>query len=252
MDKPLIQLDSVCFSANEKTILDKVSFGLAPQEILTIIGPNGAGKSTLVKLVLGLLKPSSGTVSPQPGLNIGYVPQRLSLDTTLPMKVSRFLSLAQVSKSQRYDALDFLNIRHLAGQQIHKLSGGELQRVLLARAIARKPDLLVLDEPLQGVDITGQIELYRLIANTRDELGCAILMVSHDLHLVMAQTDSVICLNQHICCHGQPESVTQHPEYLKLFGKKAAGEIAVYQHHHDHHHDLHGDAVSCNEGCNHA
>lgn len=247
----LIDLNQLCFAQQGKSILDKVSFKLSRKDILTIIGPNGAGKSTLVKLVLGLLKPTSGSVQRQAKISIGYVPQRLSLDTTMPIKVSRFLSLAQVSKQDRYEALDFLHIRHLAGQQIHRLSGGELQRVLLARAIARKPDLLVLDEPLQGVDVNGQIELYRLIASMRDRMGCAILMVSHDLHLVMAQTDSVICLNQHVCCHGQPESVSQHPEYLKLFGQKAIDEIAVYQHHHDHHHNLHGEAVSCDEDCNH-
>lgn len=248
---PLLTLDSIGFTTGEKKILDSISFHLKPHEIVTVIGPNGAGKSTLVKLVLGLLQPSSGNIHSSRKLNIGYVPQHLSLDATLPMKVSRFLSLADVTKAQRYNALDFLNIRHLAGQQIHKLSGGEMQRVLLARAIAREPDLLVLDEPLQGVDITGQTELYRLIANTRDTMGCTILMVSHDLHLVMAQTDSVICLNQHICCHGQPENVSQHPEYLKLFGQRASEDIAVYQHHHDHHHNLHGDAVSCDEDCNH-
>lgn len=248
---PLLHVDKLGFAVQGKTILDNVSLELSRHEILTIIGPNGAGKSTLVKLVLGLLAPTSGDIRRQNKISIGYVPQRLSLDTTLPMKVSRFLSLAQVNKAARYEALDFLHIRHLAGQQIHKLSGGELQRVLLARAIARKPDLLVLDEPLQGVDVNGQIELYRLIASMRDHLDCAILMVSHDLHLVMAQTDSVICLNQHVCCHGQPESVSQHPEYLKLFGQQAVDNIAVYQHHHDHHHNLHGEAVNCDEGCNH-
>ncbi len=247
----LISLKNVCLSQQGKVILDKVSFSLSRREIITVIGPNGAGKSTLVKLVLGLLSPDSGELSTAGRLRIGYVPQRLSLDHTLPINVSRFLSLADVSKQQRYAALDFLGIRHLAGRQMHALSGGEFQRVLLARAMAREPDILVLDEPLQGVDVTGQVDLYRLIGEARDRLNCGILMVSHDLHLVMAQTDSVICLNQHICCHGQPESVSQHPEYLKLFGPKAADELAVYQHHHDHHHTLHGDPVSCDEGCNH-
>ncbi len=250
-NKHLMTLNSVSYVVQDRSILDKVSLTLIPKEIVTIIGPNGAGKSTLVKLLLGLIKPTSGQFERRANLNIGYVPQKLSLDVTLPMKVSRFLSLAQVNKNQRYEALDFLNIRHLAGRQIHKLSGGELQRVLLARAIARKPDVLVLDEPLQGVDVTGQIELYRLIASMREKLGCAIVMVSHDLHLVMAQTDSVICLNQHVCCHGQPENVSQHPEYLKLFGQRAVDDIAVYQHHHDHHHDIHGDAVHCDDGCHH-
>ncbi len=247
----LIALENVCYSLQGKVILDKVSFSLARNEIVTIIGPNGAGKSTLVKLVLGLLSPDTGSITQNRRLRVGYVPQRLSLDKTLPINVSRFLSLADVSKQQRYAALDFLGIRHLAGRQMHALSGGEFQRVLLARAMAREPDILVLDEPLQGVDVTGQVDLYRLIGEARDRLKCGILMVSHDLHLVMAQTDSVICLNQHVCCHGQPESVSKHPEYLKLFGPKVADEMAVYQHHHDHHHTLHGDPVSCDEGCNH-
>ncbi len=167
------------------------------------------------------------------------------------MKVSRFLSLAKVSKKAYQEAMEWLSITHLERQQIHQLSGGELQRVLLARVISRKPDLLVLDEPLQGVDVSGQVTLYRQIAEVRDRLGCAIVMVSHDLHLVMAQTDHVLCLNQHMCCQGRPESVSQHPEYLKLFGRQAGNEIAVYTHHHDHHHDLHGNAVDCDESCKH-
>jgi len=218
----------------------------------SIIGPNGAGKSTLVKILLGLVKPTKGRVWRRQHLTVGYVPQRISLDKTLPMKVGRFLNLAQTSKQARDRALGQLSLAHLLNQQMAKLSGGELQRVLLARAIARQPDLLVLDEPLQGVDIAGQVKLYRLISSLRDSLNCAILMISHDLHLVMAQTDSVICLNHHICCHGQPESVSQHPEYLRLFGQQTLQDIAVYQHHHDHHHDLRGEAVDCNEDCDHA
>ncbi len=248
----LLAVDDISFVKRDKTILDGVTFTLNRTEIVTIIGPNGAGKSTLVKIVLGLIKPTTGATRHHPSLSIGYVPQRISLDSALPLKVGRFLSLAQISKQARGDAMQHLGIGHLAGQQMHKLSGGELQRVLLARAIARRPELLVLDEPLQGVDVTGQIELYRTIASLRESLDCAILMVSHDLHLVMAQTDSVICLNHHICCYGQAESVSRHPEYLKLFGQRALQDIAVYQHHHDHHHDLHGDAVDCDEGCNHA
>ncbi len=248
----LLSVENISLKSQDKNILDNISFHISPKEIITIIGPNGAGKSSLVKVVLGLIKPDEGSISRRSGLRIGYVPQNISLDDTMPMKVGRFLSLAKVSKQDRTDATAFLNIQQLNSQQMHELSGGELQRVLLARAIARKPDILVLDEPLQGVDVTGQIELYRLIASLRDSLNCAILMVSHDLHLVMAQTDSVICLNHHICCQGKPENVSKHPEYLKLFGQKALEDIAVYQHHHDHHHDLHGDAVDCNKGCDHA
>jgi len=250
--EPLIRLDKTCFASQGKSILDNVSFDICGNQITTIIGPNGAGKSTLVKLVSGLINPTKGSIHRSKALTIGYVPQRLSLDKTLPMKVSRFMSLADISKQRRKEALQRLKITHLGPQQMHSLSGGELQRVLLARAIARTPDLLVLDEPLQGVDIAGQVELYRLIADLRNSLNCAILMVSHDLHLVMAQTDSVICLNHHVCCHGKPESVSQHPEYLKLFGPQSQGDIAVYTHHHDHHHDLHGDPVNCGSGCDHA
>ncbi|MFT5083758.1 MAG: zinc transport system ATP-binding protein [Lentisphaeria bacterium] len=251
METKLVSLDKVGFVANGKTILKNISFDIERRQITTVIGPNGAGKSTLVKILVGLLNANSGSISSQRNICIGYVPQKLSMDISLPMKVSRFLSLANVKKQAYVDALQLFSINHLRDQQMHKLSGGEMQRVLLARAVARNPDLLVLDEPLQGVDVTGQIELYRLIASLRDSLDCAILMISHDLHLVMAQTDSVICLNQHMCCHGQPESVSQHPEYLKLFGKHAA-DIAVYTHDHDHHHDIHGDAVTCKSGCDHA
>lgn len=249
---PLLNLADVSFARDGRNIIEQVSLELRPKEIVTVIGPNGAGKSTLVKIVLGLLTPTTGRVQSTKNLRFGYVPQRLSVSATMPMKVGRFLSLAQVSKAHRNEALSILSIRHLLGRQLHQLSGGELQRVLLARAISRKPDILVLDEPLQGVDVLGQIELYRLIASLRDTLDCAILMVSHDLHLVMAQTDSVICLNHHVCCHGKPESVSQHPEYLKLFGHQAAQDIAIYQHHHDHHHDIHGDPIDCDEGCKHA
>ena len=179
------------------------------------------------------------------------MPQKLHLDQTMPMKVSRFLSLANIHRKARAEAVDVLGIQHLQSKLMMSLSGGELQRVLLAPAVALKPDLLLLDEPLQGIDVNGQIELYKLIGKLRETNGCAVLMVSHDLHLVMAQSDSVICLNQHVCCHGVPENVSQHPEYLKLFGKQAASEIAVYTHHHDHHHSLDGKIESCSSECSH-
>lgn len=251
MNTPLVSINNINLHIGHQTILQAISFDIQAKEIITVIGPNGAGKSSLVKLISGLTQPTSGEVIRKPGLRLGYVPQKLHLDKSLPLKVSRFLSLANVSKTACNDALTTLNIEHLATKQMHNLSGGELQRVLLARAVARKPDLLLLDEPLQGVDVNGQVELYRLIAQLRDQLHCAILMVSHDLHLVMAQTDSVLCLNRHICCHGRPESVSQHPEYLKLFGRKTAEEIAVYTHHHDHHHAIDGDVEQCNSECHH-
>jgi len=238
----LVKLRDIEVKIGEKRILTDINLDIEQQQILTLIGPNGAGKSTLVKLLAGLIAPNKGQIQRQEGLQIGYMPQRLRLDKSLPMKVMRFLSLAEKDKTQRKAVMAELGIDHLSAQQIHLLSGGELQRVLLARAILLKPQLLLLDEPLQGVDVNGQIELYRMIASLRDSLNCAVVMVSHDLHLVMAQTDSVICLNHHICCHGRPESVSQHPEYLRLFGTRAA-EVAVYTHHHDHQHDLHGEVI---------
>ena len=254
MSEKLLSVDNVCVDINEKRLLDNISFSLHRNEITTVIGPNGAGKSTLVKTLTGLIITSAGRIHIHTAKKpvFGYVPQKLSLDTSMPIKVSRFLSLCGAPKTECRKALDLLQITHLANQSMHKLSGGELQRVLLARAVARHPDIMVLDEPLQGVDMNGQSALYRLIAELRQALNCAVLMVSHDLHLVMAQTDKVLCLNQHICCEGQPESVSRHPEYLKLFGKDVAKEVAVYTHNHDHHHTIHGDAVSCGKGCDHA
>lgn len=239
----LLCMRDVSFSIAQKPILQNIDLNISQGEICTIIGPNGAGKSTLVKLITGLLQPCDGSIEYHGNVRIGYVPQRLRMDTSMPLKVGRFLSFADRSRQRRTQVLQKLRIEHLGRAQIHALSGGELQRVLLARAILRRPALLVLDEPLQGVDIAGQMELYRLIAALRDELDCGIVMVSHDLHLVMAQTDFVVCLNQHICCKGKPENVSRHPEYLRLFGHSVADDLAIYTHHHDHQHDLHGDVV---------
>ena len=239
----LIELQKACLAFRHTPVLENIDFTIHEREICTLIGPNGAGKSSLVKLMTGLLKANSGRVIRKPKLSIGYVPQKLRLDSSMPLSVQRFLSSVERDASSLQQVLERLNIGKLEHAQIHNLSGGELQRVLLARAILRHPQLLVLDEPLQGVDVNGQASLYRLIASLRDELGCAIVMVSHDLHLVMAQSDSVVCLNHHVCCHGKPESVSQHPEYLRLFGHTVADNIAVYTHHHDHHHDLHGEVV---------
>lgn len=245
----LIQLHDVSLRLAAKVILDGINLQVQPREIVTLIGPNGAGKSSLVKLVSGLLAPTSGAVTRAPGLRMGYVPQRLQFDTSLPMNVGRFLALAGSDKHAQQACLAQLNIENLRATQLHNLSGGELQRVLLARAILRKPQLLLLDEPAQGVDVGGQIELYRTIVSLRDQLNCGVLMVSHDLHLVMAQTDTVYCLNRHMCCQGAPESVSQHPEYLQLFGQNSA-DIAIYTHHHDHDHNLQGDVVHSAE-CHH-
>ncbi len=221
-------------------VLQEISLSLSAGEITTIIGPNGAGKTTLIKLILGLEKPDSGTIARQPGLRIGYMPQKLHIDPTLPLTTLRFLQLAEKNEGSCRAALKRVGIEHLARSPFQALSGGEVQRAMLARALLRKPSLLILDEPVQGVDIIGQEALYKLICELRDELGCAVLMVSHDLHLVMSATDNVICLNQHICCQGNPEQVSGDQAFQALFGAKTA----IYTHHHDHDHNLHGDIVN--------
>lgn len=259
----LIRLESVSMQIGSKVLLQQVSLKVDKGEVVTLIGPNGAGKTSLVKLVCGLLAPSQGVIERGANLRIGYVPQRLAFDATLPISVHSFLALTASGKQAIAEAMARVQIEGLANNLLHALSGGELQRVLLARAFLRKPSLLILDEPAQGVDINGQLELYQTIADLRDELNCGVLMVSHDLHWVMAKTDTVYCLNRHICCQGAPEQVSQHPEYLQLFGQNAPA-IAIYTHHHDHDHNLHGDVVplgqhahssSCNHnhsaGCSH-
>lgn len=250
----LITADQISFHSQSRVILDKVSMQLEPDEILTIIGPNGAGKTTLLRILTGLMQASSGTVQRRKNLRFGYMPQRLNLNTAMPLPVSSFLNVPQADAASLQQTLADLNIDSLYQQSMHQLSGGERQRVLLARAILRKPDVLVLDEPAQGVDIAGQNRLYELIDVVRKRHRCAVLMVSHDLHLVMAKTDRVICLNQHICCQGHPDSVSGDQAYLSLFGKTPAPALAPYVHHHDHHHNLHGDVVSGHlhgKGCQH-
>ncbi|WP_373089178.1 zinc ABC transporter ATP-binding protein ZnuC [Zhongshania sp.] len=239
----LLRLDKISLKHQQQSLLSNISLSLSAKQIMTVIGPNGAGKSTLIKVALGLIKADSGTIYRRPGLRIGYMPQRLSLNPLMPLSVSRFLAMAKSNTRQIEAALARTGIQHLHNRPLHDISGGETQRVLLSRALLSSPDLLVLDEPAQGVDISGQTELYELIDALRDDLGCAVLMVSHDLHWVMAQTDTVICLNQHICCHGHPEQVSSDPEYLALFGRRHAEAVALYQHDHDHQHDIHGDVV---------
>jgi len=225
--------------------VDDVSVAVPTGAIYGFIGPNGAGKTTLVRAILGLTKISSGRLTKKPSLSIGYMPQKLQIDSTLPVSVSRFLALASRQYKDVNEALSLVGIAHLKKHPVQAISGGELQRVLLARAILRQPELLVLDEPAQGVDITGQTELYALIKHIRDKLNCGVLMISHDLHLVMAATDKVICLNQHVCCSGHPETVSNDPAYQELFGRSGADQIAVYHHHHNHEHTIHGDVVEC-------
>ena len=238
----LVSLNAISLSINKRQILDKVSLDILPESVLTIIGPNGAGKSTILKIILGLQSASSGEIQRKANLQIGYVPQKFSLDPLLPLTVERFIRLGKAEKKFSLLAiLAELGIRHLRKNTIQQLSGGELQRVLLARALLGEPELLVLDEPAQGVDVLGQSELYQLLAQLKYSRGCSVLLVSHDLHLVMASSDKVLCLNQHVCCSGHPKDVSRHPEYLQLFGNgfnpQGVDGLAIYTHHHDHCHD---------------
>ena len=241
----LVEAQHITVTYNGQPAVNDVSLSISKGEIVTLIGPNGAGKTTVVRAILGLAKISSGQLTKKPSLSIGYMPQKLQIDSTLPVSVSRFLALASRQPKDVNEALSLVGIAHLEKHPVQAISGGELQRVLLARAILRQPELLVLDEPAQGVDITGQTELYALIKQLRDQLNCGVLMISHDLHLVMAATDKVICLNQHVCCSGHPETVSNDPAYQELFGRSGADQIAVYHHHHNHEHTIHGDVVEC-------
>ncbi len=240
----LIEALDVGFRRDGRAILSHVNFSITKGEIVTLIGPNGGGKTTFARLCLGILTPDTGTIKRQPDLKIGYVPQRLKLERTLPLTVERFLTLRQrgqrVSMEALTNALKDVGAGHLLRSQMADLSGGEMQRVLLARALVIKPDLLVLDEPAQGVDFAGEAALYQLISDLRDRLGCAIILISHDLHIVMGQSDRVFCLNGHVCCEGVPEQIGEHPEYAKLFGPERAGQYGVYAHNHDHEHQLCG------------
>jgi len=235
----LVKLDDLSVVFNQHKVLDGINLTLNAGEITTLLGPNGAGKSTLVKVILQLLPPSSGHLWRKTRLRVGYVPQKLQLDPTLPLSVERFLKLARGARAAHIEAeIARLRLETLRRRQMRQLSGGEMQRVLLARALLARPQLLVLDEPAQGMDIHGQAELYQLVNTLARALGCAVFMVSHDLHLVMASTDHVICLNHHICCEGEPESVANHPEFARLFGRRERNALAVYTHHHhcDHQH----------------
>ena len=241
---PLVTLENISVKFSQRPVLAGISLKLEPGKILTLLGPNGAGKSTLVRAVLGLLKPTSGSVKRATDLRIGYVPQKLHIDPTLPITVERFMRLSRGTKRDAIlPALKRVQAGHLLHATLQKLSGGETQRVLLARALLNEPQLLVLDEPTQGVDVNGQVALYDLIDQLRRELNCGVLMVSHDLHLVMAKTDEVLCLNHHICCSGTPEAVSQHPEFIAMFGPRGAQQLAIYRHHHNHRHDLQGRIV---------
>lgn len=243
MNDPLIRARGVGVRRNERYLVKNADLTLEAGKILTLIGPNGAGKTTLVRSVLGLIKIDEGTIERQANLRIGYMPQKLHIDPSLPLTVSRFLTLGGTPKIDIPDILKLTGITQLQQAPMQSLSGGETQRVLLARALLRDPQLLVLDEPVQGVDVTGQSALYALINEIRKQRQCGVLLVSHDLHLVMATTDTVVCLNQHVCCHGHPAKVTSDPAYLALFGNTPKPQVAIYTHHHDHQHDAHGNII---------
>lgn len=237
IEAPLIEAKGLGVRRGGRWLVQGVDLAIRAGEIVTLIGPNGSGKSTTVKALLGILPASAGSVTRRPGLTIGYLPQRLAVDWTMPLTVKRLMTLtAPHAPAEVAAALAEVGIAPLAEAPVQQLSGGEFQRALLARAIIRRPQLLVLDEPVQGVDFAGEIALYELIHHIRQRLGCGILMISHDLHIVMGKTDTVICLNGHVCCSGSPQAVTESPEYRALFGSQAAAALAIYRHHHDHVH----------------
>ncbi len=253
--KTLVELANVGIYRSGRWLVRNIDLTVDAGEIVTIIGPNGSGKSTTAKAVIGVIEPDEGTVTRTKDLQIGYVPQKLAISPAMPLTVRRLLELSGGKKSAAIDnALDLVGVGQLVDRQVHVLSGGEFQRVLLARALLSQPQLLVLDEPVNGVDFSGSLALYQLITSIRDETGCGVLLISHDLHVVLAQTDSVICLNSHICCRGTPDLVAENPEYLKLFGKAAAENLAVYKHHHDHTHRSDGSidqSAADHAGCDH-
>ncbi len=237
----LLRARDISYTRGGNRILDRVSFDLPRAKITTIIGPNGAGKSTLTGIVTGLIDQFSGEIERAPELRIGYLPQKVYVNPLMPLNVERLMHLTRRANDTEVDAaLAQTQVAYLKHRQVKSLSEGELKRVLLARTTLGNPDLIVLDEPTAGVDVTGEVRMYEMIGEFRDRLQCAVLLVSHNLHLVMAQTDQVLCLNQHLCCSGLPESVAQHPEYQALFGQHAGESLAVYSHHHDHVHDVSG------------
>lgn len=241
-DHALIGVRGIALKRNGRAILQGIGLDINAGEIVTVIGPNGAGKTTLVRVLLGLQKPDEGEVWRKPGLVVGYAPQRFDIDPSIPITVSRFVSMGRPAATgdEIAKTLGDVGAAKLDERQLGELSGGELQRVILARALVREPHLLILDEPVRGVDYAGEAELYTLIGQLRTERGLGVLLVSHDLHVVMAQSDRVICLNRHICCSGVPQSVAKDPEYARLFGPQAARALGLYLHQHDHRHDLTG------------
>lgn len=234
----LIEVRNMTICYGREPVLEHVDFSISKGEIVTLIGPNGSGKSTLVRALLGAIKPRQGKITKRVGLRIGYVPQKLAIDSSMPLTVERFLSLPKRhAAADVVQMTDHVGAKGLLPRQMISLSGGQFQRILLARALLMKPDILILDEPTLGLDQPGVASFYRLIEGIRQELGCAVLMVSHDLHVVMSASDRVICLNGHVCCEGSPQVVREAPEYRALFGEGTGGALALYRHEHDHDHD---------------
>lgn len=241
----LLSAKNICLTLGSHQILDKVSLNIYPQDFITIIGPNGAGKSMLLKCLMGLYKPTDGKIDKKPDLKIGYVPQRLHTDPTFPMTVKAFIHLraSKIASDQFEKIIAETKIQELLDKQLHILSGGQMQRVLLARSLMHNPELLILDEPAQNLDISGQLSLYKLLDKIYENRKLSIIMVSHDLHIVMASSRKVICLYKHICCDGVPNLITKDPEFIKLFGQDMADMMAIYQHSHTHHDGCQHDTI---------
>ncbi len=237
MKNSLIELNNCGVTRNNKWLVRGVSLKVNKGQIVTLIGPNGSGKSTTAKMALGILKPDEGINSIENNIKISYVPQKISIDWSLPLRAIDFMNLTNKYEINAIsEALSLTGIENLIYRDVRNLSGGEFQRLLMARAIVKNPDFLVLDEPVQGVDYPGEIALYKTIQEIVKKINCGILLISHNLHVVMSQTDHVICLNGHVCCSGEPKSIIREPEYIKLFGKNIDPTLAFYQHEHDHKH----------------
>ena len=240
----LISANGISLRHGDNLVLDRVDLNIEEGEIVTLVGPNGSGKSSLLRVLIGALSPDKGTVTRKPGLRIGYVPQKLHVDPTMPITVRRFLNLPKrVSNADATQALATAGAPDVAGRQMSALSGGQFQRVLLARALLEKPDILMLDEATQGLDQPGSARFYQHIEDVRRNFGCAVLMVSHELHVVMSASDRVVCLNGHVCCEGTPDVVSAAPAYRELFGTGTGGALALYRHEHNHHHHDHDHAA---------
>ena len=240
-NQTLAYLENISLKLNDQQILQNINLQINKGEITTLVGPNGGGKTSIARILIGILNPNSGKVFIKEGSKIGYMPQKLEIEKTIPLRVIDFLELFSNFQTKSithkiHQLFNKLNIKNILEKSIHHISGGEMQKTLLVRALINNPDILVLDEPTGSMDISAQAEFYQIIEEIREQKNCAILIISHDLHIVMQKTNHVICVNNHICCSGSPESINNHPEYLSLFGKKPIDNIAIYSHHHDHKH----------------